>query len=199
MITDYVLAFFLLVLSGRLFKLNESDRQTSIQFWNFAFIATALAAILGGTAHGFALYLSAFAQAFIWKGTVYAIGFASFFMLAGTIMASVDNPVRKRLLALATLQILIYSIWMLTHNDFKYVIFDYVPAMIVVIALQVFAYTRRKEGSAKWIIGGVLVSFFAGSNSTEWLYYSPTFQLQRSVPRDSNGGNVSALSRGLFA
>ena len=67
----------------------------------------------------------------------------------------------KRLLALAALQIIIYSFWMLTHNDFKYIILDYVPAMIGVIALQVFAYTKRKEGSAKWIIGGVLVSFFA--------------------------------------
>ncbi|MCG8603552.1 hypothetical protein MJD09_00945, partial [bacterium] len=161
MLTDYLLAFFILVLSGRLFKRNESDRQRSIQFWNFAFIATALGAIMGGTSHGFALYLNAFFQAFIWKATIYAIGFASFFMLSGTVIASVKNPARRWLLLLATVQLAVYCIWMLTHEDFKYVIYDYVPAMLIVVALQIFAYWQTKSKSAKWIISGIIVSFAA--------------------------------------
>lgn len=161
MITDYILALFTLVLSGRLFKANESDRQNSVQLWNFALISTALAAVLGGTSHGLALYLNDFAKTVIWKATVYAIGFASFFMLAGTIIASVINPIRRWLLALTIVKLLIYAGWMLFHDAFNYVIFDYVPAMLGVMLLQIGAYKIRKVQSAGWIIAGILVSFAA--------------------------------------
>jgi hypothetical protein len=163
MLTDYLLAFFILMLSGRLFKLNESDRQRSVQLWNFAFITTAFGAILGGTSHGFALYLNAFLQTFIWKATIYAIGFATFFMLSGTVIALVKNPARRWLLLLATLQLAVYCIWMLTHVDFKYVIYDYVPAMLIVVALQLFAYRQTRTETSKWIISGVIVSFAAAA------------------------------------
>ena len=161
MLTDYLLAIFTLVLSGRLFQVNEAKRQKSVQLWNFAFIATAIAALLGGTSHGFTLHLSEFATAAIWKGTIYSIGFASFFMLSGTIIASVTNPLRRWLLALAVLKLLIYALWMFTHDDFKYVIFDYVPAMVGVILLQAHAFRKRRARGAYWIIAGVLVSFAA--------------------------------------
>ncbi|NIR48750.1 hypothetical protein GWN42_16695 [candidate division KSB1 bacterium] len=159
MLTDYLLAFVILVLSGRLFGLNQTERQRSIQLWNFGFVATALAALLGGTSHGFALYLNAFTKAAIWKGTVYAIGFASFFLLAGTIIASVNHPLRRWLLLFTTMKLLIYAGWMLTHDDFSYVIYDYVPSMVGVILLQFYAYVKRRNRSAVWLISGVLVSF----------------------------------------
>ncbi len=159
MLTDYCLA----ILTGYFaLKLLRSDpRQRSVWLWGAAFLATAAAAMLGGTSHGFAFYFDDFWKTLIWKATVYAVGLASFFMLSGTIMAVVKAPVRKWLLAAAVIQFLIYASWMINHDDFKYVIYDYVPAMLAVIALQVYAYFRAKEKSALWIITGILISFFA--------------------------------------
>jgi len=57
----------------------------------------------------------------------------------------------------AVLQFAVYAIWMATHNDFRYVIYDYAPAMIVVLLLQ-FIF---RQPASPWIIGGILLSFGA--------------------------------------
>lgn len=161
MFTDYLLAAITIMLAIKLFRVGRLHGQNSISFWASAYVFTAMAAIAGGTTHGFALYLGDTTQEALWKITVYAIGLASFFMLSGTILASVPTLLRNWLLGATTLKLLAYAFWMLTHNDFRYVIFDYVPAMIAVIILQVYALLSKQEESARWIITGVLVSFAA--------------------------------------
>jgi hypothetical protein len=161
MLTDYVLALFTLYLAVRLLKLGLSNQQNSILLWGGAFIATALAAVAGGTSHGFALYLGEVAKIAIWKTTVYSIGLASFFMLSGTIIATISTKFGVWLLAATVLKFLVYAVWMVKHNDFRYVIFDYVPAMLGVILLLIYAFFSRKDRSVGWIISGVLVSFAA--------------------------------------
>jgi len=162
MLTDYLLALVALVLAGRLFQLNATNRYRSVQLWNFALIATAVAALLGGTAHGFALHLSDWLKTVIWKGTVWAIGFASFFMVAGTILATLPTGrLRRWLLALVLLKLVLYLAWMLGHDAFKYVIYDYVPAMVLVVLLQIKHYGERRDPAALWLVGGIAVSFVA--------------------------------------
>ncbi|MCH8019341.1 hypothetical protein IH785_05720 [candidate division KSB1 bacterium] len=161
MITDYLLGLFTVILAVRLFKLNENQQENSIRLWGGALAATAIAAFLGGTSHGFALHFSDFAKTAIWKATVYSIGLASFFMLSGTLFAAVANPLRKLLLGLVLLKFLIYAGWMVSHDEFKYVIFDYAPAMLGVVLLQLYAYSKWKHKSAVWLISGVLISFAA--------------------------------------
>ena len=158
MITDYLLGLFTVILAVRLSKINEGQ-ENSIRLWSAALAATAIAAFLGGTSHGFALHFSDFAKTAIWKATVYSIGLASFFMLSGTLFATIANPLRKLLLGLVLLKFLVYASWMVSHNDFKYVIFDYAPAMFGVVLLQLYAYSKWKHKSAVWLITGVLISF----------------------------------------
>ncbi len=161
MLTDYLLGLFTVILAVRLFKLNENQQENSILLWAGALVATAIAAFLGGTSHGFALHFSDFAKTAIWKATVYSIGLASFFMLSGTLFAAVANPLRKLLLGLILLKFLVYAGWMVSHDEFKYVIFDYAPAMLGVVLLQLYAYSKWKHKSAVWLISGVLISFSA--------------------------------------
>lgn len=161
LITDYILGLFTLVLGLRLFKLNKEKNQNSIRFWSGALIAAALAAFLGGTFHGYSFYLGEFTKSAIWKATVYSIGLASFFMLSGTLFSTVKNPLRRRLLGLVILKFLAYAGWMVSHDHFKYVIFDYAPAMLAILILQLYIYFNRREKSSVWIISGVLVSFAA--------------------------------------
>lgn len=159
MLTDYALALLTIYFAGQLLKKKTGQR--AVQFWSAAFLATAFAALAGGTSHGFALYLNDFAQTVIWKTTVYAIGIASFCMLAGTIIAAIKPPLQIWLVAASALKFLIYAIWMINHNDFKYVIYDYVPAMLAVLALQIYSHLKPGEPAARWIVAGVLLSFFA--------------------------------------
>jgi len=135
MLTDYLLGLFTIVLALRLFNLNGGQPQNSIRLWSGALTATAIAAFLGGTSHGFALHLGDFAKSAIWKATVYSIGLASFFLLSGTLYATIANPIKKLLLGLVLLKFLVYAGWMISHSDFKYVIFDYAPAMLGVVYL----------------------------------------------------------------
>ena len=160
MITDYLLGLFTVILAVRLSKINEGQ-ENSIRLWGGALTATAIAAFLGGTSHGFALHFSDFANTAIWKATVYSIGLASFFMLSGTLFAAIANPLRKLLLGLILLKFLVYAGWMVSHDEFKYVIFDYAPAMFGVVLLQLYAYSKWKHKSAVWLISGVLISFAA--------------------------------------
>ncbi len=160
-LTDYILAVFTITLAVFLYRAGRQQRQVSIKLWAAAFVATAIAAIVGGTAHGFALYLGHLSKAIIWKATVISIGIASFFMLAGTIIASVKKPVSRFFLAAALIKFLIYAVWMVFHDEFRFVIYDYAPAMFGVIFLQLYVFVKGQGKSAGWIIAGIFVSFAA--------------------------------------
>lgn len=161
MITDYALAGVTLVFAVLLVHAARRRRQVSVWLWAAAFVATAIASLIGGTYHGFSLLLGDTGRAILWQGTVYSVGLASFLMLSGTILASVDRAVGKWLFGAAVMKLAVYAVWMVTHDDFVYVIYDYALAMVSVLALQVFAAHRRRDPSARWIIAGVLVSFGA--------------------------------------
>lgn len=158
MLTDYALAAMASALGVSLFRASRINRQVSVRLWGAAFIATAGATIAGGTSHGFAVVLSEATKASLWKATVYSTGLVSLSMLSGTIVASLAGLLRRYLLGATGVKFLVYAVWMATHDDFRYVIYDYTTAMLAVLILH--AYVWREE-SAKWIIAGVLVSFAA--------------------------------------
>lgn len=161
MLTDYALGALTAFLAVRLWQSGRSSRQVSVKLWAAAFLATALAALVGGTYHGFALYLGGLGQAALWKVTVYSIGLTAFLMLAGATMACVARWQRKTLLALAAGQFAVYGAWMITHDEFRYVIYDYAPAMVAILVIEGWALASRRDPAAPWVIGGILVSFAA--------------------------------------
>jgi hypothetical protein len=158
MITDYLLAGIAIFLAWQIFRKNQSK---SARLWAWGLIMTAVAAIAGGTSHGFSLYLSETAKSVIWKTTVYAIGITSLLMLSGTILASLQGVWQRFLLGMIFIKFLFYAYWMISHNEFKYVIYDYAPAMLLIIVLQTSARFKYKAASAPWLISGIVVSFIA--------------------------------------
>jgi hypothetical protein len=158
LLTDYLLAALVLVFALRLSRSGHPG-QMSTRMWSLAFYASAAAALVGGTYHGFNLYLSPLAAVLLWKVTVYAVGLASLFLFAGAVFAALAETQRRVLLVLAGSKFILYAAWMATHNDFRYVIYDYVPTLIFVLLLQGFAFWKRREESAPWIVGGIVVSF----------------------------------------
>ena len=127
--------------------------------WAIAFVVTGLAAFSGGTHHGFTNHLGGLAEAVLWKATVYLIGIMSLMMLTGSLIARIANPIQKAALVLIGITFLLYGWWMMGHDDFKYVIYDYAPAMGGVLLLHSWNLYKNGRGHGDgWLVAGVLVS-----------------------------------------
>ena len=138
LVTDYVLGAVSLWVSIKLLQTRS--------WWALAFFALALAAFLGGTWHGF-LQSDA-----LWKATVIAAGVASFGMTVG---AGNETAFGKIFLFAALLKLLAYSFWMLTHDEFIWVVADSGSALAIVAAV----YLWRFNG---WVLAGVAVAVAGG-------------------------------------
>ena len=88
-----------------------------------------------------------------------SIGFVSCFMVLGTVFASAKQPWRNVLTVISVIQLLGYLAWMTVHDEFVYVILNYVPSMILVFVLQAIVFAKRRIGSEKCIMSGIIVSF----------------------------------------
>jgi hypothetical protein len=164
MATDYVLAVATAILGVLLWRVAASHRSAAIRSWSLAFFFTSLGSLSGGSYHGFQRVLEPLVVAALWKLTVYAIGLGSFFLLTGAILAGtgdgsdVSSPVRSTLVALATLELIIYMVWVTRHDDFIYVIEDYGSSLIVIAILQIVAWVRSRAPSAPWVLGSIALS-----------------------------------------
>ena len=127
LVTDYALGAAALLFAARLWRVHR--------MWALAFVFTAAAAFFGGTYHGFGDRTPA-----LWKATVMSVGVASFFLLAGT---------HRRLGIVAAIKLVIYLSWMITHDDFVYVIADYGLTLLVVAIVH---------PAKKWVLGSIAVS-----------------------------------------
>ncbi len=158
--TDILLASGCAWFSHALFQRTGSAG--AARLWGFAFAAMGVAAAIGGLFHGFRPTLDGMVLAVLWKITVYAIGLGGFLMLAASIVAVLRPPWRQWLLAVAVLKLAIYAAWMLTHSEFRYVIYDYVPSLLGVLIVHILAWFNRAPG-AGWTIAGALGSFAAAA------------------------------------
>ena len=159
--TDYLLGGWTAVLVVKLFLRFREARQQSVLWWAVALLATAFASFFGGTFHGFSNYLSELVLGVLWKATVYSIGVASLCLLVGSVVAFVSPPAQRWLQAAAAAKFLVYAVWMATHNDFRYVIYDYAPAMVLVLVLAGLALRSSNREAAGWLMAGIVVSFLA--------------------------------------
>lgn len=136
-ITDYMLVIGAAYFGWWLWRAKQMA-------WALAFSFTAFASLFGGTYH-------AFHQEVLWKPTVYSLGLASMFLLIGA---------KPSWTVLAVLKFVIYATWMITHDDFKYVIIDYGITLVIVAIQQSVAWFDWRAESAPWIVGSILVSVF---------------------------------------
>ena len=66
----------------------------------------------------------------LWKATVLSVGVAALCLFAGTVTATLSGAPRRWLLLLAWLKFAFYAAWMSRHDDFRFVIYDYAPALL---------------------------------------------------------------------
>jgi hypothetical protein len=140
LLTDYALGAVSAYLGVRLFRFSR--------YWALAFLALALAAFLGGTWHGLVQ------SDLLWKATLLSVGVASFGMVAGSAKKTLSENASRILSMLAGAKMLVYSGWMLVHDDFIWVIADTASALAIVGALHLW----KRNG---WMLAGVGVSVAA--------------------------------------
>lgn len=159
MLTDYALAGVSAYLSIKL--LRQASAELPTRLWSVAFAFVALSALAGGTWHGFRPVLDARTLTVLWKLTVFAVGVFDLLMAVGAILATVTGRVRTGLLAAVGLKFLVYAVWMVEHNEFRYVVLDSAATMVLLLALHGQALWLRGDRASRWIIAGVLVSALA--------------------------------------
>lgn len=155
-VTDALLAAESLLLSALLFHHYAEGGGVPAALWAGGFVATGISAAAGGVYHGFPEW-SAGVRSALWKCVIYSVGLTSLLLFSGSAIATTSGPARLALVSAAAVQFCVYAVWMIRHNEFKYIILDYVPAMLGILVLQLFHFQQ----SSPWIIGGILVSFAA--------------------------------------
>ena len=162
MITDYVLCLAAAWFGIRLWR-------SGVRPWGLAFLFTAAASLAGGSYHGFAPHH------WLWKATVYAIGLASFFLLSGAVVASVNGQAQRILMTVAVAKFMAFATWMITHDNFLNVIVDYGASLLLVAGLQIYAWSRRHAASAPWILASIGVSVVAAVVQQSKVTLHPSF------------------------
>ncbi len=158
--TDYILGVMGLVLGRRLWR-SGAPHNSSRSLWGAALIALAVAAFAGGTSHGFADRLGDTGDWVLWRITVWSVGVGSRCLAAAMARFAFSTRTARIVVALFGLQFTIYAVWMLRRDDFGYVILEYVPAMIFVLATAAWLWSRRGWPGGSWVAGGIVISFVA--------------------------------------
>ena len=83
MLTDYALAAASLYFAFLLARIIGPRNRVSAWLWCAAFLASAIAALIGGIYHGFASYFDARTLRSIWNVTVFVIGLSCGCMVGG--------------------------------------------------------------------------------------------------------------------
>jgi len=135
-LTDYLLAIVCLVCAARLWR----AARVRLRLAAAAFAAIAAGALFGGAYH-------AVGGAALWKLTVYSLGLVGFFLVAAAAWPS------RLLLAAAGIKLAFYSVWITSHDEFRYVIYDYGLAMVALLALSI-----RAGPCWRWIAAAVAVT-----------------------------------------
>lgn len=86
-LTDYALAVLGAGLGLRLLRHAAAHGASAPRHWALALMATALAALSGGTSHGFAPHLARETLAVLWSVTYGLVGLADLLLLWGAIRA----------------------------------------------------------------------------------------------------------------
>jgi hypothetical protein len=159
--TDYLLALACAGFSVLLFRMKSA----ATGWWSIACAAVAVAALVGGTYHGF----PQFYPALLWKTTLVAAGAASCAMVIATGIATGIAP--KAVFWLAVLKFAAYLAWIAQHDDFLAVVIDSGSALLVVAALHAI----RGDAAWRWMISAVAVSVAAAAVQAMKLAPHPHF------------------------
>jgi hypothetical protein len=154
MATDYLLA---LAGFGAATWLWRRARDVPGRWWAAAFAATGVAAVLGGTSHGYAPVLAASTHALVWRLTYVTVGVANLCILQGAAMAGLPRRWHRPARAVLMLRLVTVAAALIVLGEFRYVLYDYAITLLGLLALAV-ALGARSDRAAGWVAAGVVAS-----------------------------------------
>ena len=163
MATDFLMALLCAVLAARLREKSRETSYRSVALWRWAFIATSVGALTGGSSHGFALFLRQWQWTALWKSSTLMIGCASFCLLMGMSYARLHGTWGKAVRVLAVLKLAAYVTWMIGHDDFRFVIFEYGSSMLLILTIEIWRLLKERSLDLAWIPVGILLSVLSSA------------------------------------
>jgi uncharacterized protein DUF6962 len=163
LVTDCLLGTLAEVSGVVLLNRNRALAQSCITLWALGLIAAGLGSYAGGTYHGFHQAVTSHVASGLWKVTTLSMGAASFLLLAAGLNSAFQGRARQWLIAATAVKLVVYADWMLRHDDFKYVIYDYGSTLVILFVLVVMRYTSGLSSHRAYIASGILVSMAAAA------------------------------------
>jgi len=154
MVTDYLLAA---TGFGAAMWLWKSAAGVPGRWWAVAFVATGVAAVLGGTSHGYAPVIDKQTHGLVWRLTYVTVGIANFCILYGAALAAVPRRFFRAAVAVLLARMLAVAAALILVAQFRFVLYDYAITLVGLLALAAALRAQRQPG-AKWIVAGVAAS-----------------------------------------
>jgi len=163
-LTDFLLASLAFFCAGALVA-RPAQRRSAAWYWRGAMFFLALAALLGGTDHGF------FEPAGLSRGPIQRTTWAVLGLMTSAVLLTLGAqflraPLQRPLAALAAAQLLAYLVAVAVLDSFLVVVVNYLPVILAMLAFNVHG-LRRPGGEGHWtIVLGILVLLLASAVQT---------------------------------
>ena len=169
MLTDYALAVVTAVLGAMLIR--RGRQALPVRIWGWAFVALAVAGLIGGTWHGLRGSAAPGPLAWLWMFNEWAIGLFGFGAAAATILAAFTHGDRRVLLTIATVGFLVFLAWTWGHDRFSAVLT--LDVVVMVFVLFIHGTALRNRPASPWIVAGIAVSAVAAVSQTSDFVIGP--------------------------
>lgn len=171
-ITNILLACETFFLSGLLFA-RAKTAGSAAWCWQFALLLMALSAMIGGIDHGFfEMHGEIPMRKLITQGNWLLIGLMAFFVLLTTARQFLEPRWQVPLLALAATQFVVYCVIIIRVDDYRAVVANYIPAIVLMLILNLAAIGNGK-GSRALTIGIVIDILASGVQATGFDEFNP--------------------------
>ena len=154
MVTDYLLAA---TGFGAAMWLWKSAAGVPGRWWAVAFVATGVAAVLGGTSHGYAPVIDKQTHGLVWRLTYVTVGIANFCVLYGAALAAVPRRLLRATVVVLLARLLVVAAALIVVAQFRYVLYDYAFTLVGLLALAAALGAQRRPGGG-WVVAGVAAS-----------------------------------------
>jgi hypothetical protein len=172
-LTDYGLAIECALLAILLHRNATAVPRLRSCFVLF-FCAIGLAALLGGTEHGFLLDDTTLLHTLVWKGTLAAIGLSA--LAAWLAGAQLIGPPAGRWITAGAVALLVGYLFAIARSDaFLVAIAHYLPAVVFLLVVFAWRYVRDHEPHYAWGIAGLLLIFAAAGVQQARIGLDPVF------------------------
>jgi hypothetical protein len=155
MLTDYMLSLLSLWFASEVWRKLKGQEKIAALFWLGAFTFSGLAALFGGTHHGFTNFYSEGLGANLWLATCLAINCANLFLCLTTTIGHKS----KVWLGIFVVKFFIFVVLTLAYANFILAALDYLLTLIVLLTLNGYRFKLTRAPHNLKILQGVIVAF----------------------------------------